>query len=351
MIDAVAFLQELVEIESLSGQERPLADFLTRQMAEWGYTSHIDPAGNAVGVRERPHPDGRLTRTIVLLGHMDTVPGRIPVRVVDGRLYGRGTVDAKGPLAAFVVAGATADLPPGTRLIVIGATEEECATSRGARYAATQYQPDFCLIGEPSGWQGITLGYKGRVLLDYELAQPMGHTAGPNAGPAEAAVTFWNTLQAHCHAFNADKPKLFDQLLPSIRSFQTASDGLTDSVSLKLGFRLPPNYEVQELITTAERARGTAAIRFHAHEPAYQSTRATPLYAALGRAIRQHGGQPTPKLKTGTADMNIVGQHWPCPILAYGPGDSQLDHTPEEHVVLEEYGRSIAILKDLLAFS
>lgn len=347
-INANTFLQHLVEIESLSGQEQNAAEFLVCQMAEWGYAAHVDDAGNAVGMRERPYSDGRPARQIVLLGHMDTVPGHIPVQQVAGRLYGRGTVDAKGPLATFVVAGALADLPPGTRLIVIGATEEESATSRGARYAATQYQPDFCLIGEPSGWDGITVGYKGRILLDYELAQPMGHTAGPQAGPAEAAVSFWNTLHAYCQAFNKDKPKLFDQLLPSIRTFHTHSDGLTDRATLQLGFRLPPAYDVQALIATAAQARGAAEILPHAHEPAYQGGRAHPLYAALAHAIRQQGGRPTPKLKTGTADMNVVGQQWACPILAYGPGDSQLDHTPQEHIVLEEYGRAITILRHVL---
>jgi LysW-gamma-L-lysine carboxypeptidase len=47
--------------------------------------------------------------------------------------------------------------------------------------------------------------------------------------------------------------------------------------------------------------------------------------------------------------MNVVGPAWGCPILAYGPGDSALDHTPREHISLAEYGRAIAVLKDALA--
>jgi LysW-gamma-L-lysine carboxypeptidase len=62
------------------------------------------------------------------------------------------------------------------------------------------------------------------------------------------------------------------------------------------------------------------------------------------RAIRAQDGRPRFKLKTGTSDMNIVGPAWGCPIVAYGPGDSALDHTPEEHLDVEEFHLSIDVL-------
>src|SRR5439155_4091142 len=118
----------------------------------------VHDASNAVGIL------GDGPREIVLLGHIDTVPGYIPVKVVDGKLYGRGSVDAKGPLATFAAAAAAAGCQPGWRIIVIGAVEEEAITSKGARYALTQYRPEMCVIGEPSQWDRVTLGYKGRLL-------------------------------------------------------------------------------------------------------------------------------------------------------------------------------------------
>lgn len=326
-----------------------MAEFIVGRMAEWGYVkAHVDAAGNAVGVRARPDSDGQITKEIVLLGHMDTVPGDIAVRFEDGVLYGRGTVDAKGPLAAFIVAGATAELAAGTRLVVIGATEEEAATSKGARYVRDKYRPDFCIIGEPSGWDGITLGYKGRILFDYALRQDMGHTAGPEAGVAETAVEFWNTLHDYAKAFNADKPKLFEQILPSLRHISSDSDGLRETAVMRLGFRLPPDYDVDALIALVEESKGAAVVTHSGHEPAYQSDRTTPLYRAFAQAIREAGGRPVPKLKTGTSDMNVVGPVWQCPIVAYGAGDSKLDHTPQEQVVVEEYERAIEVLRRVL---
>ncbi|GAB4263454.1 MAG: [LysW]-lysine hydrolase [Candidatus Promineifilaceae bacterium] len=347
-IDPINLLQQLVEIPSLSGTEETAVHFLTEQMTALGLVAHVDEAGNAVGVRDCPDVYGRITHEVVLLGHIDTVPGKIPVRMENGRLYGRGTVDAKGPLAAFVTAAAQANLPPGTRVIVIGAVEEESATSKGARFAATQYRPDWCIIGEPSGWDGVTLGYKGRLLLDYTLCQPMGHTAGPIDGVAETAVTWWQAIHHYADHFNANHPRLFDQLMPSLRHICTGSDGLTNHVQAKVGLRLPPGFDVIAFTQWAAEQAGSASLHSYGYEPAFAADRRTSLAYAFSTAIRQRNGRVRFKHKTGTSDMNVVGPVWQCPIVAYGPGDSQLDHTPQEHIVINEYLQAIAVLRTVL---
>ncbi|MEL6271576.1 MAG: M20/M25/M40 family metallo-hydrolase, partial [Chloroflexota bacterium] len=65
---------------------------------------------------------------------------------------------------------------------------------------------------------------------------------------------------------------------------------------------------------------------------------------AMRGAIRKEGGTPRFVYKTGTSDMNAVGPRWNCPIIAYGPGDSTLDHTPHEHIDLDEYGQAVKVL-------
>ncbi|MEM7798278.1 MAG: [LysW]-lysine hydrolase [Chloroflexota bacterium] len=350
-MDAVEFLREIVSIESLSGQELMVATHIVSRMEMWGYArAYVDPAGNAVGMREQKNEAGEIDEEIVLLGHIDTVPGNIPVHIKDERLYGRGSVDAKGPFAAFVLAGIQAELPPGRRIWVVGATEEEAATSKGARYVKDHFdRPDFCIIGEPSGWDGVTLGYKGRILFNYRLDQDMGHTAGPEIGVAEQAVDFWNVLNHYALEFNGKREKLFDQILPSIRTFHTSSDGITNTADMKLGFRLPPDYDIQVLIDLAEAHKGSAVISHHGHEAAYHSKRTNPLAKAFSKGILLNGGKPKPKRKTGTSDMNVVGPHWNCPIIAYGAGDSKLDHTPNEHVIVDEFLKAIAVLKTVLS--
>ena len=347
-MDAVEFLQEMVAIRSLSGQETAVAQFLVAQMQAWGMTAEVDAAGNAVGIRECPDENGETPCEIVLLGHMDTVPGDIPVRIEDRILYGRGAVDAKGPLAAFTVAAARADLPPGTRLVVIGAVEEESATSKGARYVVDRFRPSACIIGEPSGWDGVTLGYKGRLLLDYALSQPMGHTAGPDVGVGETAVAWWNAINTYAQQFNQNRPRLFDQLMPSLRHIQTSSNGLANRAEVKVGLRLPPDFDVESFETEVNMCAGTAELQIYGYEPAFHGLRSSPLARAFNVALRQVNARPRFKLKTGTSDMNVVGPVWNCPIVAYGPGDSLLDHTPNEHIVLAEYCQAIEILQTVL---
>lgn len=349
-----------MRIPSLSGHEGPVARFLATAMRARGFArAFVDEAGNAVGIA------GAGPRQIVLLGHMDTVGGDVPVRYEHGALYGRGTVDAKGPLCAFVLAVDSliaAGIPAGWQLIVIGATEEEAATSRGARHAAGVYHPEMCVIGEPSASDGITLGYKGRLLVRARLEQASQHTALPGANASETAVGLWNHLAALAARYNADKPRAFDQILPSLRKITSGDDGNRESAEILIGVRLPPEYTPEHLAAAVAewdaarqvkregdlRSPISAAIEFVGAELAWRSPRDTALARAFVDAIRAEKLRPVFKLKTGTADFNVVGPVWGVPIVAYGPGDSSLDHTPHEHVQIDEFDRAVRILADAL---
>ncbi len=344
-LDEIGLLETLLRIPSPSGQEEAAARFLVEQMRSYGWEAFVDAAGNAVGLAGATGP------LVALLGHIDTVPGAIPVRIEAGRLYGRGAVDAKGPLAAFIAATRRAELSGrlGCRVAVIGATEEEAASSRGAHYARERYAPAFCVIGEPSGWDRVTLGYKGRLLVHYRLEQPSAHSAGELPAAPEVMVAFWRAVEAHCAAYNAGRERLFDQLIPSLRRVASGGDGLSDWVEATVGLRLPEGVDPAALAETLGALAGVATLRFEGACPAFRSPRTTPLAGAFVRAIRGQGGQPGFLHKTGTADMNVVGPAWGCPIVAYGPGDSRLDHTPDEHLDLDEYRRAIAVLTEVLA--
>jgi [amino group carrier protein]-lysine/ornithine hydrolase len=344
----VAFLEQMLRIPSVSGREGEVARFLVERMQALGFHSYVDGAGNAVGeVGAGPE--------IVLLGHIDTVPGVVPVRIADGKLYGRGSVDAKGPFAAFVAAAARllARSREGAsslraRLVLIGAVEEEAASSKGAHYIIDRYAPIACVIGEPSGWDRLTLGYKGRLLVEGRWEQPMAHSAGREIGVAERAVGFWNAVAARSAAHNHGKPQLFEQLLPSLRAISSGSDGLTDWAELTIGIRLPPGVEPDRLARELAEAGAGGQLRFRGGCMAYRGDKNNLLVRAFLKGARVAGATPGFLLKTGTSDMNVVGPAWRCPILAYGPGDSSLDHTPDEHVKVAEYLRAIDVLEAAL---
>jgi LysW-gamma-L-lysine carboxypeptidase len=338
--EAFRLLEELVRIPSPSGAEREAAAFLVDWMQRYGFAAWIDEAGNAIGVL------GEGPRTLMLLGHLDTVPGEIPVRVADGRLYGRGAVDAKGPLAAALVAVARVGPRPGWRWAVVGAVEEEAATSRGARHLlGTWPPPEMVLILEPSGVDAITLGYKGRMILHVRLEAPHRHSAVPEPGPAEQLVALWLALREQARAASP-RPTLFEQITPSLRRVIADGDGLREWAEMTIGFRLPeawPPERWREAIRPTLEAAG-ATWRTEGEEPAWRASADSPLARALLEGIRGEGLRPRLLLKSGTSDMNVVGAAWRCPTAAYGPGDARLDHTPEEHIVLAEYLQGVRVL-------
>ncbi len=338
----VALLRRLVEIESTSGHEADAVAELCGAMGARGFRAERDAAGNAVGVI------GSGSRRIVLLGHIDTVPGRIPVRIVDGELHGRGAVDAKGPLATFVAAAAAAAPELNATVTVVGAVGEETIGSPGASLVATWPAPDLCIIGEPSGWDAVCLGYRGSLSLLYRLRRGARHTAGPGESVSEEAVAFWNVLVAEVAARNEGAPGTFGSISHSLRAFNTTSDGLTDEATLSIGLRLPPGLDADALRSRLHDLAGDADLIVEGCQEGYRTDRKSPLSAPFLRAIRAEGGTPRFTVKLGTSDMNVVGPAWGCPIVAYGPGDAALDHTPEERIVLADYARAIQILTNVL---
>jgi [amino group carrier protein]-lysine/ornithine hydrolase len=387
---AVALLHGLVAIPSLSRQEKIASDWLVEQMHALDFArAYVDAAGNAVGELGAANAH----QVIMLLGHIDTVPGAIPVRVEETdagpALYGRGSVDAKGPLSTFVAAAARVGNrwaeAHNVRIVVVGAVEEEAATSKGARAIRDRFDgvpnpvPVACVIGEPSGWPRLTLGYKGRLLVEVRATQPMMHTAGPDLGVATVATDLWHWVADYAARFNADRPRTFDQFMPSLRRVQTeTTPSMEDAVEATIGIRLPPDFDVDlfaqamlawlntrvagegmwpgavpeagELSARSEGNPATVTLTLRGYERTWRSERDPLLVRSFLAAIRTvaPGERAGFVVKTGTSDMNVVAPVWRCPIVAYGPGDSTLDHTPHEHLPLQEYWQAVLVMEQAL---
>lgn len=334
--DDIALLRGLVERYSPSTQEGEAVSYLVDAMDRRGLRAYVDEAGNAVGEAGSGEPH------IALIGHIDTVTGIVPVREESGRLYGRGTVDAKGPLAAFAAALSRFTQLDRGRITVVGAVEEECPTSKGARYLVDRMRPDCVFIGEPSGWDSVTIGYKGHIDFDYRLEQPNAHFAGDHQRAAEWAIELYNALKTRLSEQTTESE--FESPRLELRRFHTFDRGLTEGVEAYFSVRVPPGFDMDGLNGFVMDQAGPAEIECDQRLEGVIASKNTPLIRSLLRGIRQEGGRPTFKKKTGTSDMCIVGPAWNCPIAAYGPGDSRLDHRPDEHIVLEEYLRSIEVL-------
>jgi LysW-gamma-L-lysine carboxypeptidase len=168
---------------------------------------------------------------------------------------------------------------------------------------------------------------------------------------------------------------VFDALGVSLLSICSTEEGTHGAVEMQLGFRLPPGLSPAELQAFVEPAveryadacpveRGSPGAgqmdsvgavpvgihcSFSGAESAYRAGKSNPLVRAFLAAIRNAGGLPRFVLKAGTSDMNVVGARWPAvPMVAYGPGDSALDHTPHECLDLDEFSAAIGVVADVL---
>jgi LysW-gamma-L-lysine carboxypeptidase len=342
-MNAERLLTGLLKLYNPTGSEAEAVRYLTEQMSRAGLDSEIDAVGSAVG------RIGSGDRRVLLLGHIDTAPGEILVRKQGDLLFGRGAVDAKGPLAAFVAAAALGPLP-GLHVTVVGAVHEE-GDSVGATHLRDHFPaPDALIIGEPSGWERVTLGYKGWVTYTLTAETDTAHPASDKANACEIAIAAWDALMEWTRDFNAGRSRAFEQLIPTLRAMQSESDGLRERAQLRVTFRLPEGLAAPEIHSKVLQliGPGIEIETLPAAVPAFRAPKNTALVRAALAAIRAEGGTPRFVVKTGTSDMNMVAPAWGCPTIAYGPGDSSLDHTPKEHISLAEFQRSITVLRGIL---
>ncbi len=349
-------LTGLVSRYSPSGQEAEAVDWLVGRMRSLGYDeAFIDCAGNAVGVM------GRGARQVLLLGHIDTVPGKIPMRLEEtgnggALLHGRGTVDAKGALACFVDSVAQSGARKDWQYVVIGAVDEE-RDSQGARFVAERYRPDFAIVGEPNRWERMALGYKGSAWAKVIVSCGQTHTASGVRTAVEVAIDAWLQVKAMAEAFNAGRHKMFDQVLPSLHELNSTVDDFEQQATMRLRARLPLDLPPLEWYARLEETLGQGRFgdgyrvvieRLGYAIPAWECGKNNPLVRGFLSSIRSLGGEPRFVYKSGTADLNVVAPVWQCPTLVYGPGDSTLDHTPDERLELDDFTHAVKVLRRVL---
>jgi [amino group carrier protein]-lysine/ornithine hydrolase len=332
----VHLLRGLVERASPSGAETEAARWLCTQLAELGFRAHLDEVGNVIGELGDP-----AAPPVVLLGHLDTVAGEVPVRLEGSLLYGRGAVDAKGPLSTMVFAAARAGRRLGVRLVVIGAVDEE-RESVGAHHVVHHYRPRAVIIGEPSGVESVVIGYKGVLRFTVDVRRPSTHPSSDEPKAVEVAAELWQLIRRW--APRDPQVPLFDQLIPGL----VRLNGDQRATQAVFSCRTPVGFDAPGFLGRIRAAIGTDVLTVQECTRAVRRPRTDPVARALTAAIRRHGGSPVTKVKLGTSDMNVVADHWPVPTATYGPGDSRLDHTDSEHIDLREYLRAIDVLADAL---
>ncbi|HTY74674.1 MAG TPA: M20/M25/M40 family metallo-hydrolase [Candidatus Nanoarchaeia archaeon] len=356
---AVRFLTNLLGIYSPSGKEGDIGNFLAGEMMKMGFQVGRDAIGNVIGVVGEGEP------TIFLCGHMDTVAGHLPLRVEEGKIYARGAVDAKGPLAAMIVAAAEASKEPSFKgKILIASVVEEEATSRGVKHMITQgIKADYAIFGEPSGVENVTIGYKGQIQLKIVIKTETGHASTPwlydNA--LEKAYELWEdikiasnypSLDPSASPFNAVTACLVRVAGGRATSVVPFEAEMNLDVRVPIQFSTSQVYEQLSKIIAKYQAMNPKVIVIPAVmdtvEP-FEVSKTSPLVHVMSSSVRKVLNKPATLLhKTGTGDMNILGHAMNLPIVTYGPGDGRLDHTVDEHIDVAEYLQGIEVYKETM---
>jgi LysW-gamma-L-lysine carboxypeptidase len=354
---AVQLLTNLLGIYSPSGKEEAIGTFLAEEMLKLGFQVGKDGIGNVIGVVGEGEP------LILLCGHMDTVAGHMPLRVEQDKIYARGAVDAKGPLAAMVMAASEVAKDPAFKgKILVASVVQEEATSAGIKYLINEgIQADYAIFGEPSGAENITIGYKGNLHLKITCTTETGHSSTPwlYENALEKAFELWQQIknsyppiekqESPYYAITACLIKLVGGKATSVIPFES---------EMHLDIRIPPPLtstqvldDTKKVISQYQAANPKVAVKVEvkdSNEP-FEVNKNSPLVRALSSSIRKVLNKAATLLrKTGTGDMNILGRALNVPVVTYGPGDSHLDHTKDEHILVSEYLDAIQVYKETI---
>ncbi|ADB59225.1 N-acetyl-ornithine/N-acetyl-lysine deacetylase [Haloterrigena turkmenica DSM 5511] len=333
--EARELLIDLVSIPSPTREEREAAKRLVEFFEVHDREVWIDAVGNV----RAPADDA-----VLLTSHIDTVPGDIPVEVEesgdDEILWGRGSVDATGPLAAMAAAAVR------TGVSFVGVVGEE-VDSKGSRYLVDdrEEQPDAVVNGEPSGADGITLGYRGLIAGTYVATSESGHTSRPDPNAIQHAVRWWSAVEEY---FEGDEYEpVFEQVTTKPVDIEggVSDDGLSVEATMDVQLRVPPALDVGAVREATEAELEVGTVTWKDKVPPVMMSPRTEVARAFRVAIRKEGGDPRLVRKTGTSDMNIYAGAWDCPMVTYGPGDSDLDHAPDERLPLSEFDQSVSVLE------
>jgi LysW-gamma-L-lysine carboxypeptidase len=330
-------LLTLLKTYTPSGEERRLEPDMKRLQKELGYDELIiDKTGNYLLIR------GSGEKTILLASHVDTVPGELAVSQRSGVIIGRGAVDAKGPLAAMIYAGAKAPIGPDYRVVVAGLVDEEGAGTGALGLLESGFAADHIIIGEPTGVIGIAISYRGSLTFTLTASGRGGHSSAPYVGDSalDKLLSAINEIKA---VFSGSSYEETTSAVTMIRAGDWPTK-LPERAEATINIRFPPGIDASSILEKVEVIASLHECKLSiidSTEP-FNTSLSSPVPRALIRSIIKHGLKPKILKKTGTSDMNILFK-MSSDIAACGPGNSLLAHTPNEKISVEELSLSSSI--------
>lgn len=373
MDPAIRLLRDLVAIDSVNPTlvpgapgEQAIADAIAAHMRALGLDVDVETVAdgrpNVVGVLE-----GRAKgRTLMFCGHTDTVgvTGMIdPFAPVerDGRLYGRGSQDMKGGVAAMIAAaGALADRGFAAGRLVVAAVVDEEHASIGADALVKRWSADAAVVTEPTDL-AIAVGHKGFAWVEVDVEGRAAHGSRPAEG--QDAILRLGRVLSRLEALDRDLQRRPAHPLVGTGSLHASTiaggrelSSYPDRATLVMERRTLPSEaetialeEVRDILSALAREdptfRGEARHIFS--RPAYEVPPDHEITRALTASLAHVGGTPRIEGASFWTDAAVLG-HAGIPSILFGPGGAGL-HSTEEYVIVADVLRCRDALTDLAA--
>ncbi|KAA9158878.1 succinyl-diaminopimelate desuccinylase [Amycolatopsis acidicola] len=344
--DPVDLTRELVDIQSVSGEEQAIADAVQAALTE--QADHLEVVRNGQAVLARTNL-GRPSR-VVLAGHLDTVPvnGNLPLRREGDVLHGLGTVDMKGGDAVFLHLAATVREPRHDLTFVFYDCEEIEATRNGLgrieRELPGWLAGDLAIVGEPSN-AVIEAGCQGTMRIELPTTGTRAHTARAWMG-----VNAIHALAEPMRRLAEYRPRdveidglTYREGLQAVRvSGGVAGNVVPDEAVLTVNFRFAPDRSAEEAEQHLREVFDGFELSVVDLSPGALPGLSAPAAAELVQAA---GGKAAAKLGwTDVARFAALGM----PAVNFGPGDPTLAHTRQEHVHAAEIRQVAGVLREFL---
>lgn len=369
MSDTATLLCELIALPSVNpaflppgdaraGEQR-VADFVAVTAARAGLEIEFEKVlPGRVNLIARLRPKGRITRTILLAPHLDTVPvvseKQFVPRKEGDRLYGRGACDTKGSVAAMLSAVSTIakskQRPRETEIIFAGLVDEENGQAGSRALAKSKLKADLAIVGEPTSCQIVT-AHKGNIWFQVETHGKAAHGSRPELGinAIHSMARIVDALETDYAAMLCKRHRhpLLGHATVNVGTIRggTQPNIVPDSCMIAVDRRTVPGETEagvkREIQTLLARKKLEATFSLARIEPCFPMETSAKL--PLVRQFLQSAGQRKPLGVHYFCDAAILAEGG-IPSVVFGPGDIAQGHTIDEWISL----RSLERAKEML---
>lgn len=383
--DIISYFQKMVRCKSYTGQEKEIGDLLMEEMKKWGL-SQVENKEKEAG---HPNIVGRLEGeedgpTLYFNGHLDVLPeGRIEAwrvppfsgEIIDGSLWGRGSVDMKGGTFGSFLAGAileTLHVPIRGKVIFTGVCDEQICGERGIRYLLDcgviqkEKEGDMGINCEPTNLTHVVIANKGVLRADVTFIGKTAHGARPWLGvnAIEHANRFMSKILELNQVLAKEKHPLLSPphvLLAMIEGGQ-ATNVVPDHCKVTITKRMLPGdsyqrsiQDYQDIIDAMKEEDPSVNGILHIWEeyrPPVAIPRDSKVIAYVNRAYQRVCGREVGfRGGEGGTDAAHVVHRTGIPMIVFGPGDVSLCGAPNEHVPVEDLIHAVKVYALTILYS